>query len=310
MPPKPLATCFLLAVTLLATTACSSGGDSPSPGDNSSSKTSTKGTGGPTTTKLQKLTGKGDIKNVIVKTESGGKISLSAKAPGHEIMEQTYDSKAKTWSAPTSVFKDDTRYCHAMKVKHRGSTIAATVICSISAKDTSGTQSSYVLATTDGKTWKRMDLAGARGKPILSPSGNVVAWSSPTSFLLWNAMAKNFKSVKYTQSADSPTVGVMQNNGVLVMLKATAGKKDTCTISFLSASASAPTPRPINSTLPQSGHPKCVATSAKLQGAEIIANFNSTSTTKDANGKKVRKTTTFALGFAKLPSGKWLIKTP
>jgi hypothetical protein len=298
----------MLAVTLLTVAACSSGGDSPTAGDGSTDKTSTKGTDSPDATKLQKLTGKGDIKNVIVKTDAGGKISLSAKAPGHELLEQTYDPDVKTWSAPTTVYKDDTRFCHAIKVKHKGSTIAATVLCSISAKDTSGTQSSYVLGSSDGKTWKRTDLSGASGKPIMSSTGNVVAWSSPTSFLLWNAKSSSFKSLKYTQSADSPTIGVMQNNGVLLMIKATAGKKDTCTFSFLSASASAPTARPINSTLPQSGHPKCVAVSAKLQGTEIIANFNSTSSTKDSNGKKVVKTTTFAMAFDRLSTGKWAIK--
>jgi hypothetical protein len=298
----------MLAVALLTVAACSGGDDSPSSGDTSPTKTDTKGTDSPST-KLVKLKGKDDVKNVIVKTDAGGKFSLSAKAPGHEVMEQTYDPDAKTWSEPTSVFKDDARFCHAIKVKHKGSTYAATVSCSISAKDTSGTQSSYVLGSTDGKTWKRMDLEGANGKPILSPSGNVVAWSSPTSWLLWNAKAGTFKTVKYTQSADSPTVGILQNNGVLLMIKATAGKKDTCTVSFLSASASAPTARPINSTLPQSGHPKCVATSAKLTGSEVIANFDSTSTTKDDNGKKVTKTTTFALAFTKLPTGRWAIKS-
>ncbi len=300
----------MLAVALLTVAACSSGDDSPSPGDNSPSKTDTKGTDAPST-KLVKLKGKDDIKNVIIKTDdAGAKISLSAKAPGHELTQQTYDPTAKTWSEPTSVYKDDARFCHSMKVKHKGTTIAATVTCSISAKDTSGTQSSYVLASTDGKTWKRLDLDGANGKPILSPSGNVVAWSSPTSYLLWNAKAGTFKSVKYTQSADTPTVAIMQDNGLLLLVKATPGKKDTCVVSFSSASASAPTVRAISSTLPQADHPKCVATSAKLTGTELIANFDSTSTTKDSNGKKVTKTTPFAMAFTRLPTGKWVIKTP
>jgi hypothetical protein len=298
----------MLAVALLTVAACSGGGDSPSPGDNSPTKTGTKGTTAPST-KLVKVSGKDDIKNVIVKTDdTGTKISLSAKAPGHELMEQTYNPTAKTWSAPTSVYKDDARFCHSMKVKHKATTIAVTVSCSISAKDTNGTQSSYVLGSTDGKTWKRMDLNGATGKPILSPTGNVVAWSSPTSWLLWNAKAGTYKSIKYTQSADAPTIGIMQNNGVLLMIKATPGQKDACTVSFLSASASAPTVKTVNATLPQSGHPKCAATSAKLTGTEVIANFNSTSTTKDDSGKKVTKTTTFALAFTRLATGKWAIK--
>src|SRR6476620_1478968 len=173
MPRKPLATGLLLAVALLTVSACSSGRETPTSGDTSpdkTDKTTTKSTAGPSD-KLVKLKGKDDIKNVIVKTDGGANISLSAKSPGHEVMQQVYDPDAKTWSAPTSVFKDDTRFCHSIKVKHEGTTIAATVKCSISAKDTAGTQSSYVLASSDGKTWKRMDLPGADGKPILSPLG-------------------------------------------------------------------------------------------------------------------------------------------
>ena len=140
--------------------------------------------------------------------------------------------------------------------------------------------------------------AGSRSCPR---SDNVVAWSSPTSFLLWNAKAGTFKSVKYTQAADAPTVAVMQNNGVLLMVKATPGDKKTCTFSILTASAAAPTAKLVNSTLPQTGHPKCEATSAKLSGADIIANFESTTTTDDSKGKKVTKTTPFAVAFTKLP---------
>ncbi len=310
MPRKPLATGLMFAVALVTVAACSSGGDSPSSDKTSPDKTATKGTDGTTapSTKLVRLKGKGDIKNVVVKTGAGGKVSLSAKAPGHELMTQVYNPDTKTWSQPTSVYKDDTRFCHSLKVKEQGSTIAATVKCSISAQDTDGTQSSYVLASSDGKTWKRMDLSGADGKPILSSVGNVVAWSSPTSYLLYNAKTGTFKTIKYTQSADSPTVAVMQSNGVLLMVKATQGDKKSCTFSFLSASASAPTPKPINSTLPQDGHPKCVATSAKLQGSNIIANFDSTTTSKDDKGKKLSKTTTFAVEFERLPTGKWAIK--
>jgi len=304
----------LLAVALLTVTACSSGGDSPT-ADNTSpdktDKTSTQSTEGPNG-KLVKLKGKDDLKNAVIKTDGGGKVSLSAKSPGHELMLQVYNPDTESWGAPTSVFKDDTRFCHSIKVKHERTTIAATVQCSISGKDKEGTQSSYVLASSDGKTWKRMDLPGADGKPILSPLGNVVAWSSPTSFLLWNAKAGTFKAVKYTQDPDSPTVAVLQNNGVLVMVKAAQGgdkKSKGCVFSFLTASATAPIAKPVNSTLPQQGHPQCTATSAKLQGAEIIGNFESTTREADSSGKKVTKTTPFAVAFAKLPTGRWIVKT-
>ena len=302
MPRKPLAAGLVLAVALLTGTACSSGDNSAAPGG----KSTDSGTTGKDT-KLKRETGKGDIKNVFAKTPSGAKISLYAASPGHEIMEQIHDPAAKSWSEPTSVYKDVTRFCHSIKVRSRNATIAATVTCSISAQDTSGNQSSYVLGSTDGKTWKRMDLPGATGKPGLSPRGNFVSWTSPTSFLLWNPRA-SFTTVKYAQSADTPTVGVMQNNGMLLMIKATPGKKDTCTISFQTASAETPTPKPVSSTLPQAGHPKCVATSAKMQGTEVIANFTSTATTK-VNGKKETKTTTFAYAFTKLASGRWAIKS-
>lgn len=307
MPRKPLAVGLLLTVALLTATACSSSGDSPSPGDKSPGKTTAKGTGAPVT-KLVRQTGKDDIKNVILKTGDGAKVSLSAHSPGHEVKAQIYDPVAESWSEPTSVFKDDTRFCHEIKAKARGATIAATVICSISAQDVDGTQSSYVLGSTDGgKIWKRMDLDGASGKPIFSGAGNFVAWSSPTSFLMWNPRGA-FTTVKNTQSAETPTVGVMQSNGVLLMITATPGKKDTCTISFKNATAQAPVPRFVNSTLPQEGHPKCVAVSAKFEGTDVIANFDSTSTTKDANGEKVTETTTFALAFTRLPTGKWIVK--
>ncbi|MEJ7629256.1 MAG: hypothetical protein WKF54_06645 [Nocardioidaceae bacterium] len=302
MPRKPLATGLSLVVALLALAACSSDDSSPPPDD--------KSTGGTTTapTKLKRIISKDGIKNVFAKTESGTKISLYAASPGHEIMEQTYDAEAKTWSTPASVFKDDSRFCHEIKLKATNDLVAATVICSISALDTDGTLSSYVLGSTDGTSWKRMDLTGASGKPSISPAGNFVSWESPTRFLLWNP-ASSFTTVKYTQSADTPTVGVMQNNGTLLLIKATPGQKDTCTISFQTASAKAPTVRPLNSTRPQAGHPQCVAISAKLQGPDVvIANFNSTSTTK-VDDKKVTDTTTFALAFARLDTGKWAIKT-
>src|SRR4051812_32719003 len=157
MPRKPLAIGLVLTVAALLTASCSTGDikDSPGQGDKTGDKsTSTTSTTKAPDTKLDKLTGKDDIKNVLLKTATG-KISLAAKAPGHELMEQIYDSAAKTWSAPTSVYKDDTRFCHAIKAKSVGGTIAVSVRCSISAQDTNGTQSSYVLGSTDGKTWKR-----------------------------------------------------------------------------------------------------------------------------------------------------------
>lgn len=313
MPQKPLATCLVLAVSLLTAVSCSSGGgsDTPtSPGKKSTDSTGKSASKAPDT-KLQHLKGKGDIKNVIVKSSSG-KVSLSAKAPGHEVMEQIFDPTAKTWSAPTSVFKDDTRFCTSIKAKSKGGNIAATVTCSISAQDTNGTQSSYVLGSTDGKTWKRADLDGAE-KPFFSAAGNVVAWAAPTGFLLWNPKATTptvFTTVKYPQSADAPAVGALQNNGVLLIIKATQGSKKTCTISFQTASAAAPTPRLLNATAPFPGHPKCMAVSAKFQGTSIIGNFTMTTTTKDAKGKKVTKTTTFAYEFIRSADGKWMIKAP
>ena len=310
MPSKPLAIGLVLASALLTVTACSSGDDSPSAGDTSPDKTDKTDTtdAGGDTQKLVKVKGKDDIKNVIVKTSTGTKISLSAKAPGHELMQQTYNPDTSVWSAPTAVFKDDTRFCHGISVRKAEDTIAATVRCSISAKDVDGTQVSYALVTSDGKTWKRMDLAGATGKPIMSPVGNVVAWSSPTSYLLWNAGAGTFKTVKYAQSEDEPTVAVLQGNGVLLMLKASEGDKKTCVFSFRSSTFASPTAKLINSTLPQDGHPKCQAIGVRLQGDELIGDFNSTSSTENAQGKKETKTSVFSVAFAKLPTGKWAIK--
>lgn len=297
----------MLAAVIASASACSSGGSTPAPGDTSSKGPT--GTGGTTgTSKLHKETGKGAIKNVFAKTPDGAKLSLSAASPGHEIMEQIYNANAKTWSAPTSVFKDDTRYCHAIKLKSGDSVVAATVACSISAQDVSGTQSSFVLVSTDGKTWKRADLTGAAGKPSVSPNGKYVSWTSPTSFLLWNSTA-SFTTAKYAQSSAAPTVGVAQDDGTVLLIKATANKNKSCTISFASLSAKAPTSKPINATLPQPNLPKCVAATAKMQGADVIANFQSTSTTKDSTGKKVTKTTTHAFDFHKLSSGKWIIKS-
>lgn len=301
MPRKPPATGLALVIALLTLSSCSSDNSSPPPDDKSTGGTKTE------PTKLKRVTGKGDIKNVFAKTESGDKVSLYATSPGHEITEQVYDAEAKTWSTPSSIYEDETRFCHEIKLKATGNLLAATVTCSISAQDTGGSQSSFVLGSTDGTSWKRMDLPGATGKPSISPAGNFVSWASPTSFLLWNP-ASSFTTVKYTQSAETPTVGVMQNNGTLLMIKATPGKKDTCTISFQTASARTPTVRLLNSTLPQAGHPKCVAISAKMQGPDVvIANFDSTSTTK-VGDKKVTKTTTFALAFARLETGKWSVR--
>lgn len=307
MPFKPLACGPVLATALLTVSACSAGGSTHDPGTTPKTPgggTSTT-TGNPT--KLVKLTGKDDIKNVYAKT-STGKISLSAKSPGHEIMEQVYDADAKTWSDPTSVFKDTTRFCHSIKIKSKASTIAATVSCSISLQDVDGTQSSYVLGSNDGTTWKRADLSGASGKPALSPTGNYVQWGGPNAFVLWNPANGTFTTVKYTQTAEMPTIGVIRSNGQLVMVKAIPGKKDTCSVSFLSASATAATPHVINTTLPQAGHPHCVATSGKMQGPELIANFEQTQTIKDDKGQKTTTTTTFAYAFVQA-DGKWVIKS-
>ncbi len=296
----------MLAALIASASACSSGGSTPTPGDTSKGTTGTGGTTG-TTSKLHKESGKGAIKNVFTKTPGGAKLSLYAASPGHEIMEQIYDADTKTWSAPTSVFKDETRFCHSNKLKSSDSVMAATVACSISAKDVNGTQSSYVLVSTDGKTWQRADLTGAAGKPSISPNSKFVSWSSPTSFLLWNTTGK-FVTAKYTQTDTAPTVGVAQDDGSVLLIKAIETKNKTCTISFQSISAKAPTPKAINSTLPQPDHPRCVVTSAKMQSGDVIANFDSTSTSK-ATGKKVTKTTTFAYAFHTLADGKWIIKS-
>jgi hypothetical protein len=311
MPRKPLAIGLVLAVASLVTVSCSQGGsESPTPGNQTGDKstsTSTTTKAKAPDTKLKKLTGKDDIKNVIVKTATG-KVSLAAKSPGHEVIEQIYDSTAKTWSEPTTVFKDDTRFCHAIKAKSVNGTIAATVRCSISAQDVNGTQSSYVLGSTDGKTWKRSDLVGGGEKAIFSSSGNFVAWPSPKSFLLWNPKLGTFKSVPYAQSESEPAVGVIQNNGVLLILKAVQGKKHSCTISFQTASAAAPTPKALNTTAPLEDRPKCMASSAHFQGTELIANFTMTTTTKDDKGKKVEKTDVFSVAFTRAASGSWIIK--
>ncbi|MGI8702778.1 MAG: sialidase family protein [Nocardioidaceae bacterium] len=304
MPRKPLAASLLLAVVLLAASACSSDSSTPTPGDGSS-----PGTTGPTGTgKLHKESGKGTIKNVFAKTPAGAKLSLYAASPGHEIMQQTYDADTKTWSPPTSVFKDPTRFCHSIRLKGKGPVLAATVACSISAQDVNGTQSSFVLVSTDGKTWKRADLSGASGKPSISPNGKFVSWSSPEKFLLWSSTG-SFVPASYTQSSSAPTVGVTQDDGTVLLIKAMETKNKTCTISFQSISAKAPAPKTINSTLPQPDHPRCVIRSAKMQAADVIANFETTSTTKDKDGKKVTKTTTFAYAFHKLGDGKWIIKS-
>ncbi len=294
----------MIALAFLSVTACSGGKDAGPTGASNSSSKSTSGT--PSSGKLVRVKDKGGVKNVFAKTSSGSKVSLSAAAPGHEVMEQIYDPTAQTWSAPISVYKDDKRFCHTIKLKATGDILAATVVCSISAQDKSGTQSSYVLASTDGKTWKRMDLTGGSGNPSISPGGKYVSWTATTSFLLWSP-ADSFATVKYTQDANQPTLGVMQDNATLLMIKATGTKKKTCTISFLSASAKVTTPKPINSTLPLAGHPQCVSKSAKMQGPDVIANFDSTTITKN-DGKKDSKTTTFAYEFEKLPNGKWVVK--
>ena len=283
MPRKPLALSLLLVAALMSVAACSGGKDAGPTGASNSSSKSTSGT--PSSGKLVRVKDKGGVKNVYAKTASGSKVSLYAASPGHAVMSQLYDKTTKRWSAPTTIFKDDTRFCHSIKLKATGDILAATVVCSISSQDKSGTQSSYVLASTDGKTWKRMDLTGGSGNPSISPGGKYVSWTATTSFLLWNPEWDSFTTVKYTQSTAEPTVGVTQNNGMLVMVKATPQPKKACIVSFQSASAKAPTPKPGNSTLPLQAHPKCVITSAKMQGAELIANFNQTDTTK-VNGSK------------------------
>jgi hypothetical protein len=307
MPRKPFAGSLVLAAVLVSVAACSSGGGSSDPTTPGNGGTSSQGTTDtPAKTKLKKETGKGGIKNVFTKTSSGSKISLSAASPGHEVMEQIYDADTKTWSEPTSVFKDDTRFCHSIKLKSTGDIIAATVTCSISAQDKNGTQKSYVLASTDGTSWKRMDLIGAEGKPSLSPTGKYVAWTASSGFLLWNPTG-GFTPVKYDQSSATPAIGVMRDDGSLVIIKALPQRHGNCIISFQGASGKAPTVKAINSTLPQPDHAKCVATSAHIQGAQIIANFTQTDTTK-VNGKKVTKTTTFAYAFGRAADGHWIIK--
>jgi hypothetical protein len=309
MPSKPKAYFLMLAAALLTVAGCSSGGSdtpdkTPSSGGKSSSTNGTK----TKPVKLHKVSSKDGIKNVFAKMSSGTKISLYAEGAGHEVMEQIYDPEAKSWSKPTSVFDDENRFCHSIKMKNSDSLIAATVTCSISAQDKNGTQSSYVLASTDGKSWKRLDLDGVSGKPSLSPNGKFVAWTAPSSFLLWNP-AGTFTTVKYQQSADAPAVAVMQDDGSLLIIKGTGEKHGFCVISFQTASAKAPAVKAINSTVPKPDHPHCVATSAKVQGTRVVANFQQTETTKDDNGKKVTKRTTFAYALKKDSSGHWIVVT-
>lgn len=303
MPRKPLIASLLLAVVSLSATSCSSGSDSSDPTKPSKGTDSTT-----TSSKLHKESGKGaGIKNVFAKTPTGAKTSLYAASPGHEIMQQTYDAEAKTWSTPTSVFKDDARFCHTIKLKSSGPLLAATVSCSISAQDTTGGQSSFVLVSTDGKTWKRSDLTDAAGKPSISPNGKYVSWTAPTSFLLWDSTA-SFTVAKYTQSSDTPTVGVTQDDGTVLLIKGIQNKDKSCTISFATLSAKAPAAKAVNETLPQAGLSKCVAATAKMQAADVLANFETTSTTKDSDGKKVTKTVVHAFLFHKV-ADKWIIKT-
>jgi hypothetical protein len=295
----------VLAVVFLGAVACSSGSPSKQPGTGGQSNHHNTNGG---TSKLKRVKGNGGIKNVFAKTSSGDKVSLYAAAPGHEVMEQILNTSTKSWSAPISVFKDDTRFCHRIKLKSKGPVLAATVVCSISAKDVNGAQSSYVLASTDGKTWKRADLPGASGKPSVSPSGRYVAWTSPLSFLLWSPTGGAFTTVKYTQSATTPAVGAMQDDGTLLIIKATSEKHGFCVISFQQASAQSPTPRAIDSTDPQPDHPHCMITSAKTQPTGVIANLTQTMLTT-VNGKKSVRTTTFAYSLRKLPrNGNWYIK--
>ncbi len=302
MHPKPLAASLVLAATLVTVAACSSGGSSSTtPTDKSSASSTT------TSSKLVRQKGKDSIGNVFAKTSKGVRVSLSAAAPGHEVMAQLRQPNATTWSPPASVYKDTERFCHTIKLKGTGDILAATVACSVSAQDKRGTTSSYVLASTDGKTWKRSDLSGAKRKPSISPAGRYVSWSAPASFLLWSPSG-SFTNVKFTQDPKSPTVGVTQDDGTVLLIKATAGKKKTCTISFQSISAKAPTPKSLGSTLPQADHSRCTAVSAKMQKGDVVANFHSTSSTT-VKGKKVTKTTTFAYAFTKLANGKWVIKS-
>jgi hypothetical protein len=306
MPRKPLVGSLTLAVALVGLAGCSSGGsDTPEKTPSTHTKSTgsnSPGKGQPTKpdkpTKLQKA-GKGGVKNVIKKTDAGLKISLSAPAPGHKIVEQYKASGDKSWSDPATVYEDDSRFCHSIKVKSTGPITAATVQCSISVQDKDGTQTSFVLVSTDGKTWKRLDYKGVSGKPIPSPSGKFVAWSSPASFLLWNPTA-GFKTIKYAQDPKSPGIGVMQDDGSLLIIKATSQKHHECVISFQSASARAPVVHTVNSTLPKPDHPRCKAMSAKIQGPRVVANFQQTDQDKNK--------TTFAYAFAKGPDGHWVVR--
>lgn len=303
---RPFAVLAVLAAASLALAGCSSGGQTPSEGLGTTTSPHSGGsTGKSGKQQLVKQTGKHAIKNVITKLASGNKVSLSAPAPGHAIMAQVYDASTKTWSKPTTVYKDDTHFCHKVSARAEGGVIAATVQCGLSTQDRLGTALSYVLVSSGGQTWKRAAMKGAKGKPIVSPGGKYVAWSSPASYLLWSPGGE-FKTVPFTQSDEAPAAAVLQDTGTLLIVTTTSKKKN-CTITIHSATPTALTPKVVDSTLPQSGYPACEPTSALFQGTLMIVNFTTTQTTKD-NGKKSTKTTPFAFSFHKIADGKWVIK--
>jgi hypothetical protein len=302
-----------LAVGALSLTSCSSGGSTPSSGDHSSDtpggSTSTNSTTTLKKVKVKKGKSKGasaGVANQIVTLASGAKISLSAPAPGHSVLAQVEQPKATGWSKPATVFKDTNRFCHAIKMVQAGGVAAATVSCSLTSQDAAGTQESYVLATTDGITWKRADLSGADDKPSISATGKFVAFESPSSFVIWSPTG-TFHPVHYTQDDSAPTIGLMQDTGVLLLVKALADKKD-CVVSFQTVTSTATTPHTINSTLPQSDHPKCAISNAAFRGTDIVANLTMTEKVETA-GKKSYQTTTFAWEFDRESDGHWVIKT-
>lgn len=304
--PRLLAVALAAGVAFVSLTACSS--SSPS-----TDKTTTKtpGTPGSTadTAKLKKIKkGKG-IQNQYATLASGAKISLSAASPGHDVVAQVRAKGDKKWSKPVTVFSDDNRFCHAIRVSSAGGIAAATVTCGLTAQESNGTETSYVLATTDGTTWKRADLKGAETKPLLSPTGKYAAWQGPESFLIWSPTPGTFKSIHVTQSADSPTGAVLFDTGSLLLVKAAPSGKKDCIVTFQTASVTAPTLHTINSTLPQSDKPKCamVNVSFKPSSPDLLANLTTQSRVV-VNGKKVTKTTTFAWEFAKNTDGHWYIK--
>lgn len=308
--PRLLTAALVAGLVSVSVAACSSGSPS-STGSTNTSKTPTSPGSTDATGKLKKVKkGKG-VQNQYATLASGAKISLSSPQPGHAIVAQVEAPNAKTWSKPVTVFQDASRFCHSIKVSAGGGVAAATIACGLTSQETDGTETSFVLATTNGTTWKRADLKGAESKPLVSPTGKFAAWQGPTSFLIWSPTPGTFHTIHATQSTTTPTDAVLFDTGQLLLVKAAPSGKNDCVVTFASATIAAPTLHTVNSTLPQADKPKCalVSLSFKPNSPDLLANLT-TQARVDVNGKKVTKTTTFAWQFAKNSAGHWFISQP